>query len=136
MRSTMSSRGRARPESKKRTWRADTSATSARFSCDMPRRPRHYLSIALTSVWSVMRAPSAVVFPVALLASKDTVPSAAADVRMREVGGLLACIGVIDKLSGLLPNAVLHWVLQRVLPVYGCAVTGQFVIRANQLIAE
>ena len=111
MRRTMSAMRRARPDSKKRTWRADTSATSVGSSCDMPRWSRHYLSRALNSVWSVTRAPSAVVFPVALLASKDTVPSAAADVQMREVGGLLVCIGVIAKLSGLLPNAVLHWVL-------------------------
>jgi len=37
----------------------------------------------------------AVLFPAALLASKGTVPSAAADVWMREVGVLLVCIGVV-----------------------------------------
>ncbi|MDP3654989.1 MAG: hypothetical protein Q8R67_25290 [Rhodoferax sp.] len=37
----------------------------------------------------------AVLFPAAMLASKGTVPSAAADVWMREVGVLLVCIGVI-----------------------------------------
>lgn len=37
----------------------------------------------------------AVMFPAALLASKGTVPSAAADVWMREVGVLLVCTGVV-----------------------------------------
>jgi hypothetical protein len=40
----------------------------------------------------------AALFPAALLASKGTVPSAAADVWMREVGVLLVCIGVIASL--------------------------------------
>lgn len=40
----------------------------------------------------------AVLFPAALLASKGTLPSAAADVWMREVGVLLVCIGVIASL--------------------------------------
>jgi hypothetical protein len=37
----------------------------------------------------------AVVFPAALLASKGTVPSAAADLWMREVGVLLVCTGLV-----------------------------------------
>ena len=41
---------------------------------------------------------AAVFFPGALLASKGTVPSAAADLWMREVGVLLVCIGVVAAL--------------------------------------
>lgn len=52
-----------------------------------------FLTIAATIALAV--GTSAVLFPAALLASKGTLPSAAADLWMREVGVLLVCIGVI-----------------------------------------
>ena len=55
-----------------------------------------FLTIAAAIALGVGTA--AVLFPAALLASKGTVPSAAADVWMREVGVLLVCIGVIASL--------------------------------------
>lgn len=107
--------------------------------------------LTLAAAIALCVGTTAVLFPAALLASKGTVPSTAADVWMREVGVLLVCIGVIaslvrkhadsatmrvlmlgnllvqlgllatevlgyadgviTKLSGLIPNAVLHLVL-------------------------
>ena len=52
-----------------------------------------FLSIASTIALGVGSA--AVLFPAAMLASKGTVPSEAANLWMREVGVLLLCIGVI-----------------------------------------
>ncbi len=55
-----------------------------------------FLSIAAAIALAV--GTVAVLFPAALLASKGTLPSAAADLWMREVGVLLVCIGVVAAL--------------------------------------
>ena len=52
-----------------------------------------FLTLAATIALGV--GSTAVLFPAALLASKGTLPSAAADLWMREVGVLLLCIGVV-----------------------------------------
>lgn len=52
-----------------------------------------FLSLAAATALAV--GTTAVLFPAALLASKGTLPSAAADLWMREVGVLLVCIGVV-----------------------------------------
>lgn len=51
-----------------------------------------------------------VLFPAVLLAGKDALLSAAANLWMREVGVLLVCIGEIAQ-SGPMPNTGLHLVL-------------------------
>ena len=58
-----------------------------------------FLSIAAAIALAV--GTVAALFPAALLASKGTLPSAAADLWMREVGVLLVCIGVM---AGLVRN--------------------------------
>ncbi len=56
-------------------------------------KQKTFLTIAAAIALGV--GTGAIVFPAALLASKGTLPSTAADLWMREVGVLLVCIGVI-----------------------------------------
>ncbi|MES2948309.1 MAG: hypothetical protein V4858_07185 [Pseudomonadota bacterium] len=56
-------------------------------------KQKTFLTIAAAIALGV--GTGAIVFPAALLASKGTVPSAAADLWMRETGVLLVCIGVV-----------------------------------------
>ncbi len=67
--------------------------TMAIFPKQQPMKQQTFLTLAAAIALGV--GTTAVLFPAALLASKGTLPSSAADLWMREVGVLLVCIGLI-----------------------------------------